>query len=114
MGTNQLLASVPSSLIGKVEFYSAGSQTLMGPKGWTCSELQAADGGIGMSVYPPGQANPTIDDHPTPPGGQGVFATFEYTGHTPGLDVVCPISRFPPLCPSDAQPLLRLGRRLRS
>ena len=32
-----LVAPIPTSLVGKVTFYSDGIHTVLGPKGWTCS-----------------------------------------------------------------------------
>lgn len=34
-----LLAPVPTSLVGKVTFYSDGVHTVLAPKGWTCSSV---------------------------------------------------------------------------
>ena len=39
-----LLAPIPTALVGKVEFYSDGVHTVLGPSGWTCSQESAARG----------------------------------------------------------------------
>jgi len=46
-----LVAPVPTSLVGKVTFYTDGVHTLLGPTGWTCALMTA-----GASTAYPGQA----------------------------------------------------------
>jgi hypothetical protein len=45
-----LVAPVPTSLAGKVTFYTDGLHTLLGPSGWTCS--QVTPGASGQSSSP--------------------------------------------------------------
>jgi hypothetical protein len=92
-----LVATVPSSLVGKVALYSGGTETLLGPTGWACSQLLAADGSSAVAVYPPGTPDPTRSQ--PSPGTDLVDADFDYTGHGPGTDLVCPY--FPPADPSE-------------
>lgn len=92
----QLPALIPASLKGEVEFYSTGTRILLAPTGWVCSALEAADGGTSVGVTPPGQNAATGI---TSPSYQGVTASFDYTGHGPGMDEVCPY--FPPPNPVD-------------
>ena len=89
----QLPANVPPSMKGKLDLYSTGAASVLAPAGWACSALDAADGGRSIDVTPPGQNS----DEP-PSLAQSIDATFEYTGHGPGMDVVCPY--FPPTNPS--------------
>ncbi len=84
-----LLAPIPTALVGKVEFYSDGAHTLLGPVGWICSVVQANQGAAGMAVYPPGNPNPPVDGSP-PAGTEGVFAAFDSTGRAQGVARVCP------------------------
>jgi hypothetical protein len=63
-----LLAPIPTGLVGKVEFYSDGFHTVLGPTGWICQQTVDIEGTItGLTVYPPGTA-----DHCSgiPPNGQ--------------------------------------------
>jgi hypothetical protein len=91
-----LVAAVPASLVGKVALYSGGDASVLGPTGWTCSQLLAADGSSSIAVYPPGTPDPTTTS-PTA-GASLVDVQFDYTGHVPGTDLVCPY--FPPADPS--------------
>ena len=100
----KLVAMLPRTSAAALEFYSVGTETLLGPRGWSCAQLAAADGSSEMAVYPPGVANPTEGAPPSVPT-QVVYASFDYTGHLPGLDLVC--AYFPSLasasqesCPS--------------
>jgi len=45
-----LVAPIPTSLVGKVTFYSDGVHTVLGPKGWTCSVV--APGPAGTAGQP--------------------------------------------------------------
>jgi hypothetical protein len=47
-----LLAPVPTSLVGKVTFYSDGVHFLLGPTGWTCSPVATVTGGTGPAPQP--------------------------------------------------------------
>src|ERR1700722_1378269 len=81
----QLPANVAPSMKGKLDLYSTGASSVLAPAGWACSALDAADGGRTIDVTPPGQNS----DEP-PSQVQSIDATFEYTGHGPGMAVVCP------------------------
>jgi hypothetical protein len=84
-----LLAPIPTALVGKVEFYSDSLHTVVGPTGWTCSQLQTSDGTTGLVVYPAGNPNPPTSG-PAAPGTEGIFATFGATGNVAGISLVCP------------------------
>jgi len=43
-----------------------------------------------MDAYPLGQPNPTASASEPVPGTQIIAATFDYTGHVPGVDLACP------------------------
>jgi hypothetical protein len=45
-----ILAPVPTSLVGKVTFYSDGVHTLLAPSGWTCALVQRDASGQGTST----------------------------------------------------------------
>jgi len=57
-----LLAPVPTSLVGKVTFYTDGVHTLLGPTGWTCAQVSPGGssspgaGGPATSTTVPGPA----------------------------------------------------------
>jgi hypothetical protein len=70
-----------------LEFYSNGLLTVLGPAGWACSALVAADGGQKLDVYPPGK--PDYSTHSIPKGASAVEIDGEYTGHLPGAGSVC-------------------------
>src|ERR1035437_726665 len=91
----QLPALISPSLKGKVEFYSTGTRTVLAPAGWVCSALVAADGGMSVVVTPPGQSSTLGLSSPI---YQSVSVSYDYTGHGPGMDQVCPY--FPPPNPS--------------
>ncbi len=86
----QLAGAIPPAAAPRLEFYSIGTESLLGPRGWSCAQLTSADGSAVMDVYPPGEPNPTTA--PTRPsvGSQVISASFDYTGHVPGVDLVCP------------------------
>jgi hypothetical protein len=46
-----------------------------------------------MAVYPPGKPNPTTVGGQPAAGSQIISATFDYTGHVPGVDLACPYFR---------------------
>jgi hypothetical protein len=92
-----LLAPIPTALVGKVEFYSDGVHTVLGPVGWACAQTAAAPGNVGASglvVYPADTTAPAVASVPAP-GTQGVFAIFDSTGHIQGIDLVCPFFAVP-------------------
>ncbi|HEX3981426.1 MAG TPA: hypothetical protein VHW93_09380 [Acidimicrobiales bacterium] len=89
-----LLAPIPTPLVGKVEFYTDGTHTLLGPVGWSCSQSAAAPGATGLVVFPSNDPNPPTSGAP-PAGTEGVFATFATTGRTPGISLVCPYFTIP-------------------
>ena len=84
-----LLAPIPTALVGKVEFYSDGVRTVLGPSGWSCAQTQPASGASGLVVYPPGNPNPPVDGSAAA-GTQGIFATFDSTADVAGIALVCP------------------------
>jgi hypothetical protein len=84
-----LLAPIPTTLVGKVAFYSDGVHTVLGPSGWSCAQTPVNQGATGLVVYPPGIPNPSTSGVP-PAGSEGIFATFDNTGHARGIAVVCP------------------------
>ena len=45
-----ILAPVPTSLVGKVTFYSDGVHTLLAPSGWSCALVQPDTSGQGTST----------------------------------------------------------------
>ena len=101
-----LLAPIPTALVGKVEFYTDGTHTLLGPDGWTCSQSAAAPGATGLVVFPSNDPDPPTT--PTPPAGtQGIFATFATTGRA---SAGCPASRGPaPALRHERKPANRSG-----
>ncbi len=87
-----LLAPIPTALVDKVEFYSDGVHTVLGPSGWTCSQESEGQGDTGLVVYPPGTDPPAA----LPAAGtEGVFALFDSTGTVPGISQVCPYFTIP-------------------
>jgi hypothetical protein len=111
-----LLAPIPTALVGKVEFYSDGTHTVLGPTGWTCVQTRTDQSTIELVVYPPGQPDPTatttttsnpapgfnpapttstVVNTPPPAGTEGVFAFFDSTGNGPGIALVCPFFTVP-------------------
>jgi hypothetical protein len=89
-----LLAPIPTALVGKVEFYSDGTHTVLAPTGWTCTRTESTDGAPGLVVYPTASPDPPIAT-PVAPGAEGVFATFDTTGHAAGIAAVCPFFTVP-------------------
>ena len=85
-----LLAPIPTSLVGKVEFYSDGVHTVLGPISWSCSETLAPAGSSGLVVFPPNNPNPPVLGPPAA-GTEGIFATYDNTGHAQGVALVCPL-----------------------
>jgi len=94
-----LLAPVPTSLVGKVTFYSDGVHVVLGPTGWTCSPVTAGPGGT-TPVPQPGAGSPassgtTVATAPSaaPTAGQG--AAMAAPGAT-NLAVYPPNDPLPP------------------
>jgi hypothetical protein len=83
-----LLASISRRDAPRLSFYSDGTQTVLGPRGWACQALAAGDGSQAIEVYPAGSA--AADDLPSPTTpDQSVYAVNDYTGHGPGAQRVC-------------------------
>lgn len=76
-----------TSSIHGLSFYSNGRITVLGPTGWACGALVAADGGQRLDVYPPGQ--PDYSTQLAPKGAELVEVQVDYTGHVPGVALVC-------------------------
>lgn len=89
-----LLAPIPTALVGKVEFYSDGVHTVLGPSGWVCAQTPGSQGATGLVVYPPGTPDPPIAGIPAA-GTVGIFAIFDDTGHAQGVALVCPFFTVP-------------------
>jgi hypothetical protein len=89
-----LLAPIPTVLVGKVEFYTDGTHTLLGPEGWNCSEWAASPGATGLVVYPSNTPAPG-SNAAAAAGTEGVFATFDTTGRPSGIAAVCPYFTIP-------------------
>lgn len=89
-----LLAPIPTSLIGKVQFYSDGVHTLLGPSNWSCSQVQSPTTGSGLVVYPSSDPNPPTSGPPAA-GAEGVFAAFDTTGDPQGIAMVCQFFTIP-------------------
>ena len=70
-----------------LSFYSNGLMTVLGPSGWTCEALVAADGGQKLDVFPAGSAD--YSQSIAPKGTSLVEVQGECTGHIPGADLVC-------------------------
>ena len=87
-----LLAPIPTSLVGKVEFFTDGTHTVVGPEGWSCSEWAPSPGTTGLAVYP---ANSPAPSAPAQAGDDGIFASFDTTGRTSGMATVCPFFSIP-------------------
>ena len=83
-----LLAPLPTSLVGQVQFYSDGVHTVLAPAGWTCSIVAGSSSAAGLAVYPSGTPSPPVG-YPTPAGAEGVFAIFTNTGNSFGVGLVC-------------------------
>jgi len=93
-GANNLNAFVPTELptaetVHGLEFYSNGLLTVLGPAGWACSALVAADGAQRLDVYPSGQSDLSVTN--VPPGSEVVQLDSDYTGHGPGAQLICPL-----------------------
>jgi hypothetical protein len=89
-----LLAPIPTALVGHVEFYTDGTHTLLGPTGWSCSQSTTTSGAISVTVYPANSPAPVADTAPSA-GTEGIFATFDTTGRSSGVALVCPFFTIP-------------------
>jgi hypothetical protein len=96
-----LLAPIPTVLVGQVEFYTDGTHSILGPSGWACTQTTADDGAIDLAVVPTGTPNPPTPGSPAA-GAEGIFATFDTTGRSAGVDLVCPFFTLPSFQQSDA------------
>jgi hypothetical protein len=88
----QLPLAALAKTAARLAFYSNGFVTLLGPRGWSCRGVEAADGGRSLSVFPPGQTDPLLGDR-LGADTAGVTTLIDYTGHGPGAFLVC--SLFP-------------------
>ena len=70
-----------------LSFYSNGLITVIGPAGWACGALVAADGGQRLDVYPPGKPDYSVTI--APKGAALIEVDADYTGHLPGAGEVC-------------------------
>jgi hypothetical protein len=89
-----LLAPLPTSLVGQVEFYSDGVHTVLGPAGWTCSIMAGTSSAAGLAVYPSTTPSPPVT-FPPAGGTEGVFAVWSNTGNSVGVGLVCPYFTVP-------------------
>ena len=76
-----------TSSVKGLSFYSNGMITVLGPAGWACSALVAADGGQKLDVYPPGKPDYSVEI--APKGAAVIEVDVDYTGHLPGAEEVC-------------------------
>jgi hypothetical protein len=89
-GTPFVARQLPAAIaLGGLSFYSNGRITVLGPAGWACSGLVAADGGQQLDVYEPGR--PDLSTHEVPPGTEVIQINSDYTGHGPGAQLICPL-----------------------
>jgi len=84
----RLTAKVGAGAASRLRFYADGFMVVLAPTGWTCTGLEAADGGQSLSVFPFGQADP-LETAATSKDAAAVTARFDYTGHGPGAQLVC-------------------------
>jgi hypothetical protein len=68
--------AVPAALAGKLAVYTDNdvSMELVGPQGWSCAAIDAADGSSGIVVYPRGEALPRTWSYWTAGRGSGARA----------------------------------------
>ena len=64
-----IVAPVPTSLVGKVTFYTDGVHTLLGPSGWTCSPVATGASPTGPAVTAPSSTFPGAPTTTTAPSG---------------------------------------------
>ncbi len=84
----RLSAAVTTRTAARLRFYSDGYIVVLAPSGWTCTGLEAADGGQSLSVFPTGESDP-LGTVAVAAGAAAVTARFDYTGHGPGAALVC-------------------------
>jgi hypothetical protein len=94
------MAPIPTSLVGKVTFYSDGVHTLLGPTGWDCALVSPGTGAVASSpgTTASGQTATTVAPA-TPTAGQD--AAVDAQGATtlavyPADDPIPPTSGPPP------------------
>jgi hypothetical protein len=69
-------------------FYAGeDGRTVLGPAGWRCAELIAADGNTTLTVFPQGEQAPSFSVSPTP---DSISAYFASTGTGSVYATVCP------------------------
>jgi len=107
---------VTNTAVRGLSYYSNGQITVLGPAGWACSALVAADGGQSLAVYPAGKPDYTATS--VPKGAQIVEVFADYSGHIPEADLVCaffPAPRLPRTSPRPVSPprLRQPGKRWR-
>jgi hypothetical protein len=59
----QLRAVLTARAAAQLRFFSDGFVTVLAPRSWACAGLEAADGGLSLSVFPAHQPNPLRADH---------------------------------------------------
>jgi hypothetical protein len=58
--TNQIAVTLPASTASQLAFYAYSSRSadlILAPKGWKCAVAISNDGGTGVYIYPPNEAN---------------------------------------------------------
>lgn len=97
---DQVTADLPPGLVGKVELYRDANNWLsvLGPAGWSCQALDAADGATSVIVYPADRPlardSGGLPDFPTPYTSREQEAVFAHnTSACQGcrLDLACPL-----------------------
>jgi hypothetical protein len=88
----KLLAALTKSEASRLQFYSDGHQTVLGPRGWACQALLAGDGSQALEVYPAGSADAVSLPSSTTPG-QSVYAASDLHSPSPRNRAgLCPVS----------------------
>jgi hypothetical protein len=79
-----LMAPVPTSLVGKVTFYTDGLHILLGPSGWTCAQVTAGTSypGTTTTTTSYGTTTPTAVPVATPAATSGQSAAIGARGAT--------------------------------
>ena len=85
---SNLPVALSKQVAARLSFYSNGFLTVLAPKGWACTGTVGASGGVLLSVFPPGQADPNAT-LTTPSNAAAVVGETDYTGHRPGAQTVC-------------------------
>ena len=89
-----IAVSLPTSEADRLAFYSDSTRSVdpvLAPVGWSCSVDVGADGSTSLSVFPPGQPDPTTSVDAWPPTTQGVIAYSPSACEGCVADLVCPI-----------------------